>query len=144
MGPKWPWFYHVSLAFDCIGHESTGQLLNNGWPWIRSQLGLIFLLPVSVHICQHCRSEAVKNSCFSTEIRPWNETMKYEVGMPSANWPCHFQGVRECPICLAANSGWMWHLQKWYILTSDKAKASMIVIGAVNPLLLGLINLFYL
>lgn len=30
------------------------------------------------------------------------------------------------------------------ILTSDKAKASMIVIGAVNAFLLGLINLFYL
>lgn len=55
-----------------------------------------------------------------------------------------FRESESAQSVLAANSGWMWHLQKWYILTSDKAKAAMIVIGAVNAFLLGLINLFYL
>lgn len=75
----------------------------------------------SACFCPHLSALQVR-SCQGFMFFHRNKTLewkKYVVGMASANWPCHFQGVRECLFWLQTLGGCgicridtYWHLIK--------------------------------
>lgn len=91
----------------------------------------------SACFCPHLSALQVR-SCQGFLFFHRNKTLewkKYVVGMPTANWPCHFQGVRECLFWLQTLGGCgICRIDTYWHLIKPKP--------TVNAFLLGLSNLF--